>query len=133
VSARLTCPRPKGCGRKFTPRKGTRRVYCYVCRPEKITEGPESVETPPAGVIGALAAAVQAELVRTRESDSVLGAVALRLAHALDDPLLGAAQVSSLSAQLIKIMEPIRTPAARPPDEVDEFTRRLLEKQAQAS
>lgn len=104
-----------------------------MCRPEKAAAGPESMDAAGERPDGPLAVAVQAELERVKEAGSVIGAVAMRLARALDDPMLPAAQVASLSAQLMRTMEPIRTPAARPSDEVDEFTARLLEKQALAS
>lgn len=77
-----------------------------------------------------MAAAVRAELVRCRAGESVAGAIALRLARSLDDPELGAAQVSSISAQLLRTLEPLQKMAPRDPDHLDEFSRRAQEKVA---
>jgi hypothetical protein len=100
------------------------------------TSGPESMSPPPADagppVDGEMTAAVRAELARLGQSTSIPGAVALRLARALDDPALGHAQVASLSDKLMKVLEPLLRDGPRPPDEVDEFTRRLQEKAASA-
>jgi hypothetical protein len=76
--------------------------------------------------------AVRVELERLQQAGSVAAAVALRLARALDDPELGAAQVSSISAQLMRTLEPLAKLAPRPPDELDEFTKRLEQKRATA-
>ncbi len=73
---------------------------------------------------GPMVAAVRLELVRCRADRSVAGAVALRLAAALDDPQLGAAQVSSISAQLLKTLEPIQKSAPTEPDRLDDLAAR---------
>jgi hypothetical protein len=135
AGTRRTCRTP-GCRRQFTPRRGTRRVYCYECRPERAASGVESMSAPalePAGRIdGPTALAVRAELERAEQAGTVTAAVALRLATALDDPGLAAAQVASMSAKLLQVMEPLARMGAQVPDEVDEFTRRLAEKRASA-
>lgn len=133
ANLRKTCPRPKGCGTKFTPRRGTRRIYCYACRPESTQSGPRSQPAPRAlPTNGEMAAAVRAELERLEQVGTVAGAIALRLARSLDDPSLGAAQVSSVSAQLTRTLEPLQKRGPREPSVLDEFTRRIHEKQASA-
>jgi hypothetical protein len=82
---------------------------------------------------GVMVAAVTAELERCKASDTVEGAIALRLARTLDDPLLGAAQVSSLAAQLQRTLAPLKPRAPREPDAVDEFTAALQAKQQAAA
>lgn len=73
---------------------------------------------------GLMVAAVRGELERCGAAGSVAGAVALRLARALDDPQLGAAQVSSISAQLLKTLEPIQRSAPRESDRIDDLAER---------
>lgn len=137
ATARRICPKPKGCGRKFTPRRSAnRRKYCYDCSPERASSGPESQTPPPPPpqlpTGGEMATAVAAELERIQKTGSLQGAVAMRLARTLDDPHLGAAQVASISDKLLKIMEPLIKAAPREPDEIDEFTRRFEERAASA-
>lgn len=135
ASLRKTCPRPKGCGRRFTPRRGTRRAYCYECHPERSatsTSPPEVGAAVPLLTNGEMATAVAAELERLGQKASVTGVIALKLARALDDPSLGATQITSVSQRLLATLEPLQKLAPREPDAVDEFTRRLLEKQASA-
>jgi hypothetical protein len=135
AGTRRTC-RTAGCSRQFTPRRGTRRVYCYECRPEKSAAGAESMsQAPPAPVArieGPTQAAVRVELERSGQAGTVTAAVALRLAAALDDPGLAAAQVASMSAKLLQVMEPLARMGVQVPDEVDEFSARLAEKRASA-
>ena len=126
-----TCPKPKGCGRRFVPRRGTNRIYCFECKPERFKSGPESMSEPAASAAvplraGDTAAAVEAELERIGQAKSVAGTVALRLARSLDDPDLGAAQVSSISAQLLRTIEPLQERGPREPDVIDGFSQRLL-------
>jgi hypothetical protein len=125
--------RCRKCARKFTPRRGTNRVNCYQCRPERTQAPLVAPAAAPAGRIdGPTAVAVRTELERAGQSGTVTAAVALRLAMALDDPGLGAAQVASMSAKLLQVMEPLARMGAQLPDEVDEFTARLAEKRASA-
>ena len=70
---------------------------------------------------GPMVAAVRLELERCRADRSVAGTVALRLARALDDPQLGAAQVSSISAQLLRTLEPIQKAAPPQADRLDDL------------
>jgi hypothetical protein len=123
--------RCRKCGRKFTPRRGTRRVNCYECRPER-TQAAEQSAAPVSVLEGATAAAVRAELERSGQAGTVTAAVALRLAVALDDPGLAAAQVASMSAKLLQVMEPLARMGVQVPDEVDEFSARLAAKRATA-
>ncbi len=124
AATRRTC-KSSTCHNQFTPRRGTRRVFCFECRPERTADGPESmavVSSPtgdPSRPAGDLQRAVQAELESLKQVDTVAGAVALRLARSLDDPALGAAQVSSISAQLIRTLEPLQKKAPREPDGMD--------------
>src|SRR4051812_24539895 len=112
--------RCRKCARKFTPRRGTNRVNCYVCRPERTQAPPVAPAREPAGRIeGPTAVAVRAELERAGQSGTVTAAVALRLAAALDDPGLAGAQVASMSAKLLQVMEPLARMGAQVPDEVD--------------
>lgn len=91
---------------------------------------------PPAEPVGRIEgptqAAVRVELERAGQSGTVTAAVALRLAAALDDPGLAAAQVASMSAKLLQVMEPLARMGVQVPDELDEFSRRLAEKRASA-
>jgi hypothetical protein len=125
MGARIRC---KKCRRQFTRPHGSNRLNCLTCRPPRGSAAPP-VSAP---ADGDLQRAVRVELERLQQASSVAGAVALRLARSLDDPELGAAQVSSISAQLIRTLEPLAKGAPRPPDELDEFTRRLEEKRATA-
>jgi hypothetical protein len=132
---RKTC-KVSGCGRQFTPRRGTRREKCFECSPEKDPGGPESM-TPPAGPAalptnGEMAAAVAAELERLDRAGTVAGAIAMRLARTLDDPRLGAAQVSSIAAQLTRTLEPLQRHAPRSADALDEIAARREAKAASA-
>jgi predicted trehalose synthase len=88
--------------------------------------------TVPLPTNGEIASAVGAELERLGQLGSVTGVIALKLARALDDPAIGAAQITSVSQRLLTTLEPLQKLAPREPDKVDEFTRRLLEKQASA-
>jgi hypothetical protein len=124
MSARIRC---KTCHRQFTRPNGSNRLNCETCRPPRV-----KAPTGPAPVDGLLQQAVHLELERLQQAGSVAAAVALRLARALDDPELGAAQVSSISAQLMRTLEPLAKNAPRPPDELDEFTKRLEAKRASA-
>lgn len=76
--------------------------------------------------------AVRVELERCRASGMVAGAIALRLARVLDDPELGAAQVSSISQQLLKTLEPLQRNAPREPDRLDALAASVAEKAAAA-
>jgi hypothetical protein len=129
AGTRLTCPK---CRRRFTPRRGTRRVNCYECSPERTQAGPVAAAVPAVRVEGPTQVAVRVELERSGQSGTVTAAVALRLAAALDDPQLGAAQVASMSAKLLQVMEPLARMGAQVPDEVDEFSARLAAKRASA-
>jgi hypothetical protein len=77
--------------------------------------------------------AVRAELDRCEALGSIEGMVALRLALTLDDSGLGAAQVSTISQQLLRTMEPIRRRAPRVPDKLDELSARIALKAAAAA
>lgn len=68
-----------------------------------------------------MVAAVRAELERCRAVGSLAGAIALRLALTLDDPDLAASSVASLSAQLVRTLEPLQRAAPREPDELDDL------------
>ncbi len=81
---------------------------------------------------GEMAAAVAAELERLERSGTVAGAIAMRLARTLDDPRLGAAQVSSLAAQLTRTLEPLQRHAPRSADILDEIAERRAAKAASA-
>jgi hypothetical protein len=35
ASERLTCKKPKGCGRRFSRPLGSRRIYCEACSPPR--------------------------------------------------------------------------------------------------
>jgi hypothetical protein len=134
MATRKIC-KSDGCRRRFTPRRGTRREYCYECRPERtqdVVEAPAESAPPPRRLDGPIATTVRAELGRACQLATVTGGVALRLASALDDPNLGAAQVASISAKLLAVMEPLAKLGPQVPDEVDEFSRRLAEKRASA-
>ena len=132
AAVRKICPRPKGCGKRFAPRRGTRRQFCYECRPER-TSTPSDPGPPVAlPTNGEMATAVTIELERLGQKASVTGVIALKLARALDDPSLGAAQITSVSQRLLATLEPLQKLAPREPDAVDEFTARLREKQASA-
>jgi hypothetical protein len=74
-----------------------------------------------APVEGAMVAAVRAELERCRAVGSLGGAIALRLALSLDDPDLAASSVASLSAQLVRTLEPLQRAAPRELDDLDEL------------
>lgn len=122
------------CHKQFTPRRGNRRVTCFVCRPERLASGPDSMASSPSppkqeswSGDGPLQQAVRAELERVQAVGSVAGTVALRLARSLDDPSLGAAQVSSISAQLIRTLEPLQKKAPREPDGMDATTAAVLQ------
>jgi hypothetical protein len=120
----------KTCRKQFTPRRGTRRVNCYACRPERLASGPESMAVESVDAVrfdGEMQQAVRVELERLAAVASVAGAVALRLARSLDDPALGAAQVSSISAQLIRTLEPLQKKAPREPDGMDRATAAVLQ------
>ena len=80
-----------------------------------------------------MVAAVRAELERCRAAGSLAGAIAVRLARALDDPGLGAAQVSSIAAQLGRTMEPLLKLAPRAPDALDDLAVRAAAKRAASS
>jgi len=124
VAHQIRC---KKCRRQFTRPTGSSRLNCETCRPPRV-----KTPTVPAPADGLLQQAVRVELERLQQAGSVAAAVALRLARALDDPELGAAQVSSISAQLMRTLEPLAKLAPRPPDELDEFTKRLEQKRATA-
>ena len=68
-----------------------------------------------------MVAAVRAELERCRAVGSLGGAIALRLALSLDDPDLAASSVASLSAQLVRTLEPLQRAAPRDLDDLDEL------------
>lgn len=68
-----------------------------------------------------MVAAVRAELERCRAVGSLGGAIALRLALSLDDPDLAASSVASLSAQLVRTLEPLQRAAPRELDDLDEL------------
>lgn len=120
------------CRRKFTPARATVRKYCFQCRPPRtsstgtLATAPPPQPGDPSRPPGDLQRAVQAELELLKQVDTVAGAVALRLARSLDDPALGAAQVSSISAQLIRTLDPLQKLAPREPDGMDRTTAAVL-------
>lgn len=77
---------------------------------------------------GPMVSAVRADLERCGAVGSLAGAIALRLALTLDDPLLGASSVSAISAQLVKTMKPLQDAAPREPDRLDDLSARLAAK-----
>ena len=132
---RKTCPKARGgCGKQFTPRRGTRREKCFECSPERTRSGPEAEPAPPTplGVDGETTAMIRAALVAAGHLNTVPGALAIRLARTLDDPRLGNAQVSGLVSQLAKITEPLMRDLPAEPDQVDEFTAAMRAKAASA-
>jgi hypothetical protein len=123
MGSQIRCANAK-CRRKFTPARATVRKYCFQCRPPRPSSTGTLATAPPPGPEagrpdGELQRSVQAELERLEQVHTVAGAVALRLARSLDDPALGAAQVSSISAQLIRTLEPLQKVAPREPDGMD--------------
>lgn len=131
ATTRKRCPKDRGgCGQQFTPRRGTRRVFCFACRPEKIAAPPVEPElpAPPRLVEGEMTTKIRAELARLGQADSIPGVLALRLAQTLDDPRLSNAQVPGLVDKLAKILEPLIAAEEPEDDEVDEFTRRARER-----
>lgn len=88
---------------------------------------------PAASADGPMVVSVRAELERCRASGSVAGAIALRLAAVLDDPALGAPQVSTISQQLLRTLEPLQRNAPRDPDRLDDLAARVAAKVADAA
>lgn len=123
IELRLRCRKP-GCTRRFTRPQGSRRIYCTKCSPPRKpvdVDPPVPLESRRPPVEGAMVAAVRAELERCRAVGTMAGAIALRLALTLDDPDLAASSVASLSAQLVRTLEPLQRAAPREPDELDDL------------
>lgn len=129
TDARRRCTK---CKKQFTPRRGNRRVTCFVCRPERLKTGPESMSAPTRAECGPVEAAAIAELERAERLQSLAGQISLRLARDLDSLAMTGSQASSLSAQLLKTVDAATGGAPAEPDEIDEFTRRAREKRASA-
>jgi len=109
------------CGRQFRPPlRDPDADRCAEHRPVVVLEAPAPD--------GLMVEAVRAELERCRALHKVEGVIALRLARALDDPLLAASSVASLSAQLTRTLEPLRADAPRDRDRLDEITQRIRER-----
>lgn len=112
-------------------------MYCYVCRPEKLKDGPESMSSPPPEEgprpDGEMTLAVRAELERVGAAGSIGGVGAIKLARALDDPAIGNAQLTSLLAQLAKVMEPLVAAGPAPKTAADAWRERVEAKQRAAS
>lgn len=107
------------CGRRFRPPVADpEQVACPDHRSAVVLEVPTRTAPP---VEGPMVAAVRAELERCRAAGSMAGAIALRLALTLDDPDLAAGSVASLSAQLVRTLEPLQRAAPREPDALDDL------------
>jgi hypothetical protein len=124
MGVRRTCKKAT-CRKQFTPARGTRREYCYDCRPEKTSPGQVPAGPSAATEAGPIEAAARAELERVDRLQTVAGQVAVRLARDLDSAALTGSQASSVSAQLLRTMEAATVGAPAEPDEIDAFQAQL--------
>ena len=120
MSKRIVC---KGCGNRFTKPDGSSRLNCTTCRPPRVQVPVDApVGSPAAPVVprapGEIEVATRVELERCGRLVTVSGAIAVRLAHAMDDPALPEARLSSLASQLERTMERATAGVKAPPDEL---------------
>lgn len=139
ASERRTCPKPKGCGRKFSRPLGSRRLYCETCSPpRKPARGVVEGAPPPVlhgGEPGPIEAAALAQLQAVERHETVAGVLVLALARDIDAGTVTPAQKGGAGQKLIALLaEAMRgTTPPRQPDALDEITRRRMERAAAAS
>ena|SRR6187549_115057 len=117
MAKRVRC---KSCGNQFTREQGSNRLNCTTCRPPRVQLTADS-QLPAAReprAPGEIEIATRAELERAGRLVTVSGAIAVRLAHAMDDPALPEARLSSLASQLERTMERATAGVKAPPDEL---------------
>lgn len=137
ASERRTCPKPRGCGRKFSRPLGSRRVFCETCRPPRKRSGPSDPggkpDTPdPASLPAAtLELAAFAELQLAGRVDTFEGALWLRLAREADQA--PGSSVARLIPGLLKAKDTALAGWKRPTrDRVDQLAEARARKAAQA-
>lgn len=124
MSKRVTC---KTCRKQFTRSTGSNRLNCEVCKPPRVLVPPTG-EVPAAReprAPGEIEVATRHELERAGRLVTVSGAIAVRLAHAMDDPALPEARLSSLASQLERTMERATAGVKAPPDELTQRQARI--------
>lgn len=104
MSARVRC---KTCHKQFTRPTGSNRLNCEVCKPPRVLVSPAAAgaAAKPPRDAGEIETATRTELSRCKRSHTVYGAIAVRLARAMDDPALSEARLSALAAQLERTMD----------------------------
>lgn len=99
---RLRC---KECGNKFTRPLGTRRLYCFDCRPTQAEIGLTVVPTPIAQGGEGVEAATRAELAAAGQEGSALGVAALVAANQIDTGGLRGMQLATLLKQWAELLK----------------------------
>lgn len=104
MSARVRC---KTCHKQFTRPTGSNRLNCEACKPPRVLVPPATADAAPKPPrdAGEIETATRTELTRCKRSHTVYGAIAVRLARAMDDPALSEARLSALAAQLERTMD----------------------------
>ena len=123
VTVRLAC---RGCSRKFSKPRQSRRAYCTECRPEKVapTGAPEGAPlAAPLGASGEVERALRVVLDQAHRADRYQAVLALRLARQLySGPSVTGAQ--GLASQIASLMEQALDGVPPPSDFVDEMAER---------
>jgi hypothetical protein len=113
---RLRC---KECGQKFTRPHGTRRLYCFDCRPATAEIGLHVVPSPIAQQGESVEARTRAELTTKGQEQSALGAAALVAANQIDTGGLRGMQLAALLKQWADLLE--KALADAPAESADEL------------
>ena len=136
ASERRTCPKPQGCGRKFSRPLGSRRLYCETCRPpRKRAEPLAPVIAGPGGaapIVGPLEAATLAELEEVGRQSMSAGVEALHLARLQDAGGHTAQGAAALAKARREAFGVAMAGAKVAEDALDELRRRRLAKAAGA-
>lgn len=105
LQVRITCPAPKGCGRRFTRPQGSRRKFCEDCSPSRVkplelqASGPADDSAKP----GRIEARLLADLVAVERAGTVDGLVALSVARDLDQGRVTPSQKPAVGQKLAQL------------------------------
>lgn len=113
---RLRC---KDCGQKFTRQQGTRRLYCYDCRPAATEAGLHVVPSPIVQAGESVESRTRAELQAAGRLETALGAATLVAANQIDTGGLRGMQLAVLLKQWSELLE--KATADSQEDQADEL------------
>lgn len=107
ATIRMVCPKPKGCGRRFSKVIGSRRVYCEECSPPREQRtGPDKASGPAGDAApGPIERRLLKDLQSADRHETVDGLGALAVARDVDHGRVPCSQKPRVLSQLAKLRD----------------------------